>query len=55
MYGRKVKFRLLFLLSILLTISLTIFLFFKTFEKDIVYFKSPSDIKELSQVEKKKN
>tara|TARA_B100000401_G_C52277942_1_gene472101 strand:+ start:105 stop:524 length:420 start_codon:yes stop_codon:yes gene_type:complete len=54
MYGRKVKFRLLFLLSILLTISLTIFLFFKTFEKDIVYFKSPSDIKELSQVEKKK-
>ena len=54
MYGRKVKFRLYFIILILLTISLTIFLFLKTFEKDVVFFKSPTDIKALSQIEKNK-
>ncbi len=54
MYGRKVKFRFLFLFLILLILSLSAFLIIKSLEENVVYFKSPSDIKTLPDIEKKK-
>jgi len=54
MYGRKVKFRFLFLFLILLILSLSTFLVIKSLEENVVYFQSPSDIKTLPEIEKKK-
>tara|TARA_Y100000389_G_scaffold185713_1_gene205382 strand:+ start:279 stop:698 length:420 start_codon:yes stop_codon:yes gene_type:complete len=54
MYGRKVKLRFFFVLLILLTSILSIFLVFQSLEENVVYFQSPSEIKALSEVEKKK-
>ncbi len=54
MYGRKVKLRFLFVISILLTLILSVFLIIKSLEENVVYFQSPSDIKNLSEMEKKK-
>ena len=51
MYGKKVKLRLLFLSLILTVLILTIFLFLKSLEDNIVYFISPSDIKELGEID----
>jgi cytochrome c-type biogenesis protein CcmE len=55
MYGRKVKFRFFFVLLILLTLFLSVFLILKSLEENVVYFQSPSEIKILSEIEKKKN
>ena len=54
MYGRKVKLRFFFILIILLTIILSVFLILKSLEENVVYFQSPSEIKVLSEIEKKK-
>ena len=54
MYGRKVKLRFFFVLLILLTLILSVFLILKSLEENVVYFKSPSEIKVLAEVEKKK-
>ena len=54
MYGRKVKLRFLFILLILTTLILTVFLVLKSLEENVVYFQSPSEIKEISELEKKK-
>ena len=54
MYGRKVKLRFLFVLLIILTLTLSIFLILKSLEENVVYFKSPTDIKILSEIDKKK-
>ena len=54
MYGRKVKLRFFFILSILLVLVLTVFLILKSLEENVVYFKSPSDIKTLSESDKNK-
>ena len=54
MYGRKVKLRFLFIIVALITLALTVFLILKSLEENVVYFKSPSEIKILSEVEKKK-
>ena len=54
MYGRKVKLRFLFILLILITLILTVFLVLKSLEENVVYFQSPSEIKELSELDKKK-
>jgi cytochrome c-type biogenesis protein CcmE len=54
MYGRKVKLRFLFILLILLTIILSVFLIIKSLEENVVYFQSPSEIKVLSEIDKKK-
>ena len=54
MYGRKVKLRFFFVLLILLTVILSIFLILKSLEENVVYFQSPSDIKVLAEVDKKK-
>ena len=50
MYGKKVKFRALFIFLILISLSLTIFLVVKSLEENVVYFKSPTDIKNLNEI-----
>ena len=54
MYGRKVKLRLVFILLVLIALILTVFLILKSLEENVVYFQSPSEIKILSEIEKKK-
>ena len=54
MYGKKVKLRALFLFAALLTLILTIFLVIKSLEENVVYFISPSEIKSLPEIERKK-
>jgi len=54
MYGRKVKLRFLFVVLILITLILTTFLVLKSLEENVVYFQSPSEIKVLSELDKKK-
>jgi cytochrome c-type biogenesis protein CcmE len=54
MYGRKVKLRFLFVVLILITLILTTFLILKSLEENVVYFQSPSEIKTLSELDKKK-
>ena len=54
MYGRKVKLRFLFILLILITLILTAFLVLKSIEENVVYFQSPTEIKALSELDKKK-
>ena len=54
MYGKKVKLRIFFLSFIFLTIILTIFLVLKSLEENVVYFVSPTEIKNLAELDKKK-
>ena len=54
MYGRKVKLRFLFVVIIFIILILTVFLFLKSLEENVVYFQSPSEIKALSELDKKK-
>jgi len=54
MYGRKVKLRFFFILLILTTLVLTVFLILKSLEENVLYFQSPSEIKTLTEIEKKK-
>ena len=54
MYGRKVKLRFVFIVTILVILILTVFLILKSLEENVVYFQSPSDIKTLPEVEKRK-
>jgi cytochrome c-type biogenesis protein CcmE len=54
MYGRKVKLRFLFIILIFITLILTVFLVLKSLEENVVYFQSPSEIKEISELDKKK-
>ena len=54
MYGRKVKLRFLFVISALIILILSAFLILNSLEENVVYFQSPSDIKNLPEIEKKK-
>ena len=54
MYGKKVKLRAFFVLLIFLSLVLTIFLVFKALEENVVYFKSPTEVKNLAELETKK-
>jgi len=54
MYGRKVKLRFFFVLLSLLILILSVFLIIKSLEENVVYFQSPSEIKVLAEIEKKK-
>ena len=49
MYGKKVKLRFLFLSLILTLLILTIFLVLKALEENVVYFLSPTEIKNLNE------
>ena len=52
MYGRKVKLRFLFVILILLSLTLSVFLVLKSLEENVVYFKSPSDVKLIGKLDK---
>jgi len=54
MYGRKVKLRFFFILLIFITLILSVVLILKSLEENIIYFQSPSEIKVLPELEKKK-
>ena len=54
MYGRKVKLRLIFVLTILITLSLSVFLILNSLKENVVYFQSPTDIKFLEELKKNK-
>ena len=54
MYGRKVKLRFFFVLLILTTLALSVFLLVKSLEENVIFFKSPTEIKTLSEIDQKK-
>ena len=54
MYGRKVKLRIFFIFLIFTILSLSVFLILKSLEENVIYFQSPSEIKTLSEINKKK-
>ena len=54
MYGRKVKLRSLFIIIILITLVLTTFLILKSLEENVVYFQSPSEIKNVAEFKETK-
>ena len=54
MYGKKVKLRFLFLILILFTVILSTFLILQSLKENVVYFQSPSEIKNLKKIIKKK-
>ena len=54
MYGRKVKLRFFFILLILAILTLSVYLVLKSLEENVVYFQSPSEIKNVTELEKKK-
>ena len=53
MYGKKVKFRFFFVLLIFVVLVLSVFLILKSLEENVVYFQSPSEIKNIAEFEKK--
>ena len=53
MFGKIVKLRLLFLSFIFLILVLTVFLILKSLEENVVYFISPTEIKNLSEIDNK--
>jgi cytochrome c-type biogenesis protein CcmE len=54
MYGRKVKLRFFFIFLILIILSLSVFLILKSLEENVVYFKSPTEIQTLTEINKNK-
>jgi len=54
MYGKKVKLRVLFLFLVLISIILSVYLILKSLEENVVYFLSPSEIKNLAEINSKK-
>ena len=54
MYGKKVKLRIIFLSIIFLILLLTVFFVLKSLEENVVYFKSPTDVKEITEISEKK-
>ena len=56
MFGKKVNSRILFICLLLFSLILTTYIIFKALEENVVYFKSPSEVKNISELEiKKKN
>ncbi len=49
MHNKKVKLRALFLFLFIATLILTIFLVLKALEENVVYFLSPTEIKNLNE------
>ena len=54
MYGSKVRLRIFFVSIIFVVLSLSVFLILKSLEDNVVYFKSPTEIKTLGEIEKRK-
>ena len=54
MYGKKVKLRFVFLVLILASVILIVFLVLQSLKENVVYFQSPTEIKSLVELDKKK-
>ena len=54
MIGKKVKLRITFLLLVILSLALIVYLILKSLEENVVYFKSPTEIKNLKELTAKK-
>ena len=54
MYGKKVKLRFFFIILVLLSLLLSVLLVLKSLEENVIYFKSPSDVKLINELENKK-
>tara|TARA_B100000579_G_scaffold379535_1_gene346925 strand:+ start:280 stop:696 length:417 start_codon:yes stop_codon:yes gene_type:complete len=54
MYGKKVKLRFIFLALIIASAVLMVFLILQSLKENVVYFQSPSEIKSLIELDKKK-
>ena len=54
MFGKKVKLRITFLFLSIIILILIAFLTLKALEENVIYFKSPTEIKNLSEITKKK-
>ena len=54
MYGKKVKLRVLFLFLVLASTILSVYLILKSLEENVVYFLSPSEIKNLTEINSNK-
>ncbi len=54
MYGKKVKLRFLFLTLVLVSVILSVFLILQSLKDNVIYFQSPSEIKSLIEIDKKK-
>ncbi len=54
MYGRKVKLRFFFILLIFIALTLSVFLVLNSLEENVVYFKSPSDVRSTPELNSKK-
>ena len=53
MYGKKVKLRAFFTLLVFFALILSAFLVIKSLEENVVYFKSPTEIKNLNELKNK--
>ena len=54
MYGKKVKLRFFFISLIFIVLILSVFLVLKSLEENVVYFKSPTDVRSISELDTKK-
>ena len=54
MIGKKVKLRITFLLLSFVSLILIVYLIMKSLEENVVYFKSPTEIKNLKELTNKK-
>ena len=54
MFGKKVKYRLLFFITLLTLVSLILFLILNSLEKNVVFFFSPTEINNTSEINFKK-
>jgi len=54
MYGKKVKLRILFLFLVIASVILSVYLVLKSLEENVVYFLSPTEIKNLTAINKKR-
>ena len=53
MFGKKVKLRITFLSFAFVSLILIVFLILKSLDENVVYFKSPTEIKNLSELTNK--
>ena len=54
MYGKKVKLRIVFLFLVIASVILSVYLVLKSLEENVVYFISPTEIKNLTEINQKK-
>ena len=50
MYGKKVKLRILFLFLVFASAILSVYLILKSLEENVIYFLSPTEIKNLVEI-----